>query len=241
MSKVKIEGNASGTGTLTIAAPNTNSDYSVTLPEVSGGEFVVTDSSGNVGIGTSSPNAVLEVKNSANPNIRVGDGIRHLEVHGGSTTQNPAIGTYYAGDMEFRTDSYERMRIDYLGRVTMPYQPAFCAYGSSYSGTTFLGGNVHTNIGGHYNVTNGRFTAPVSGRYLMSFQYTPADSAANFVNMSINGNTPFHYVLNYSATYDGATNTLVLNLNAGDYVTCERRGSTGYPTYSSSFSGYLIG
>jgi hypothetical protein len=54
MSKVKIEGNASGTGTLTIAAPNTNSDYSVTLPEVTGGEFVVTDSSGNVLVGKTS-------------------------------------------------------------------------------------------------------------------------------------------------------------------------------------------
>jgi hypothetical protein len=32
MSLVQISGNASGTGTLTIAAPNTNSNYTVTLP-----------------------------------------------------------------------------------------------------------------------------------------------------------------------------------------------------------------
>ena len=36
MSKVSIEGNASGTGTLTIAAPNTNSNFTLSLPTNTG-------------------------------------------------------------------------------------------------------------------------------------------------------------------------------------------------------------
>ena len=36
MSNVKIEGNASGTGTLTIQAPNTNTDRTFSLPDVTG-------------------------------------------------------------------------------------------------------------------------------------------------------------------------------------------------------------
>ena len=36
MSLVKVSGNASGTGTLTIAAPNTNSDYTLNLPAATG-------------------------------------------------------------------------------------------------------------------------------------------------------------------------------------------------------------
>jgi hypothetical protein len=36
MSNVKIQSNASGTGTLTIAAPNTNTDRTLTLPDSSG-------------------------------------------------------------------------------------------------------------------------------------------------------------------------------------------------------------
>jgi gamma-glutamyl phosphate reductase len=36
MSLVAISGNASGTGTLTIAAPNTNSNYTLTLPAATG-------------------------------------------------------------------------------------------------------------------------------------------------------------------------------------------------------------
>jgi len=46
MSKVKIEGNASGTGTLTIAAPNTNTDRTLTLPDGAG--ELLTDASDSV-------------------------------------------------------------------------------------------------------------------------------------------------------------------------------------------------
>ena len=64
MSQVKIQGNASGTGTFTIAAPNSNTDRTLTLPDNTGsivlnegsGTFKI-DSAGNVGVGTASPNS----------------------------------------------------------------------------------------------------------------------------------------------------------------------------------------
>ena len=36
MSKIKLTGHASGSGVLTIAAPNTDSDRTITLPDVTG-------------------------------------------------------------------------------------------------------------------------------------------------------------------------------------------------------------
>ena len=73
MSKLAIQGNASGTGTFTIAAPNSNTDRTLTLPDeagtvlTSGGAIDVNASapadslainaSGNVGIGDSNPTA----------------------------------------------------------------------------------------------------------------------------------------------------------------------------------------
>ena len=36
MSQVKLQGNAAGSGSVTIAAPNTNSAYTVTLPTATG-------------------------------------------------------------------------------------------------------------------------------------------------------------------------------------------------------------
>jgi len=44
MSKIKIQGNADGTGTLTIAAPNTNTDRTLTLPDGAG--EILTDATG---------------------------------------------------------------------------------------------------------------------------------------------------------------------------------------------------
>ena len=52
MSKINLTPNASGTGVFTIASPNSNTDCTITLPEVTGGEFVTTDASGNVLVGT---------------------------------------------------------------------------------------------------------------------------------------------------------------------------------------------
>jgi hypothetical protein len=58
-------------------------------------------SAGNVGIGTTSPDTTLEVQNSTDPKIRIGDGVRHFEVHGGSATQNTGIGTDYNSGFNF--------------------------------------------------------------------------------------------------------------------------------------------
>ena len=49
MSKVKIEGNASGTGTFTITSPNSSTDRTITLPDATG-DLVSADASGNVSV-----------------------------------------------------------------------------------------------------------------------------------------------------------------------------------------------
>ena len=78
MAKVKIQGNASGTGVITLVAPNTNTDRTVTLPDeditLGGGvdgivstanaTAITIDSSERVGLGTSTPSAGLEVASS---------------------------------------------------------------------------------------------------------------------------------------------------------------------------------
>lgn len=45
MSKVAITGNASGTGTFTIAAPNSNTDRTLNLPDAAGTVLVSTGTS----------------------------------------------------------------------------------------------------------------------------------------------------------------------------------------------------
>lgn len=50
MSKIALTPNASGTGVVTIASPNTNTDRTITLPD-DNGTFIYANASGNVGIG----------------------------------------------------------------------------------------------------------------------------------------------------------------------------------------------
>ena len=66
MSRIALDANASGTGVFTIASPNSNTDYTINLPEISGGEFVATDASGNVTIGST------DAGNAGTLNLSVG-------------------------------------------------------------------------------------------------------------------------------------------------------------------------
>jgi hypothetical protein len=155
MSKVKIEGNASGTGTFTIAAPNSNTDRTFNLPDeagtvlTSGGaidvdasapaDSIAIDSSGNVGIGTSSPSYSLDVAGDIRTSsgvLRVGatggDTIDIFQVSGGGYLSQP--GSRWLG---FGTNNTERMRIDSSGRVLIGTTSIPSAVSSSNVGIGF--------------------------------------------------------------------------------------------------------
>jgi len=76
MSKVKIQGNSSGTGVLTIEAPNTNDDSTITLPDGTG-TLLTTDGDGSslTGVGvdgiSSSANATA-ITIDSNENVGIG-------------------------------------------------------------------------------------------------------------------------------------------------------------------------
>jgi hypothetical protein len=115
---------------------------------------LVMDSSGRVGIGTSSPEYILDVSIPSGPYIsrftnsntatsqynailiqqgQSGSATGYLGT-GGSSTTNPSfrntfvVGTQSANDLVLNTNDTERMRIDSSGRITTPYRPAFFAY-----------------------------------------------------------------------------------------------------------------
>ena len=73
---------------------------------------------GKVGIGTDSATFKLTIEDSTTPRIRIGDGIRHVNLDGGSATQNAAVGTDYAGSFSIYTngDANIRLHIDSAGR-----------------------------------------------------------------------------------------------------------------------------
>ena len=165
--------------------------------------------------------------------------------------QNPFSFLYRAGGST--TDSV-LMTISNQGYVTKPSQPSFTAVGNSGS-TSISGGTVivfsltRYNTGGHYNTSNGRFTAPVSGKYLFSWNIYYYGGYTSGIVLTINGSqyTPSDvvpYVYRSSSDPEGTNGcTIQLDLSAGDYV--ELRGRTGFGAFQiytshSHFSGHLL-
>ena len=230
---------------------------------------VVTQSGGNVGIGTSSP-TTQDV--SAN-NLVVEDGAGN----GGITIKTPsnAYGSLHFSDgtgvdayrgilaynhsdnnMQFHTNATERMRIDASGRVTMPYQPSFWAY---YSGSNPSYNGDHTlnydatifNIGNCYNTANWRFTAPVDGIYLFTVNLNVYNVDAGNLWRAIfykNGTLIKlgSYLISDSTNDQTHDTTIIVNMTAGDYVYVNVSSNDSSYSLSAgsawnSFMGYLLG
>ena len=151
MSKVKIEGNPSGTGTLTIAAPNTNTDRTLTLPD-GAGELVTNSYSGSVTISpTTGENFVI---------TRDSGGVY--------------IGNSHNGNLRLINNDTERMRLDTSGNLLFNsgYGSVATAYGCrawvNFNGTGTL------SIRGSANVSSVSDTG--TGQYDVNFSTSMPDA-----------------------------------------------------------------
>jgi hypothetical protein len=141
-------------------------------------------------------------------------------------------------------------KIDSAGRVTTPYQPAFHAVCTSYpsSSQTIVFNSVNLNQGGHYNNTNGRFTAPVAGVYHFTFSTLVYNmGSASSVYLYINGGNGYNMSSfgtygQFSGSYAGQGAAASVYLNAGDYVTMyfSHAGTNLHGGYTW-WSGHLVG
>ena len=140
------------------------------------------------------------------------------------------------------------MTIDNSGRVTMPSQPSFSAGISSHSGTgEITNWAINTNIGSHFSSSTGRFTAPVAGKYLISFFGMSNSNQTVDVSCKKNGsdtNQLVPYASSTGNTHVHVAGSSVFDLAANDYVSMFSNGATFYGTSSgrhSQFTGFLIG
>jgi hypothetical protein len=142
----------------------------------------------------------------------------------------------------------EVMRIDSSGRATLPYQPSFWVAlnnGTAATGTAVLWNDIKYNIGSGYNASNGRFTAPITGRYFFTTTGINQGNPNNFIELLIllNGTNVMSARGYYpSSTIGGCTVTGIINMSASDYVTIQPAVTPMYGSESRTafFCGHLL-
>ena len=157
--------------------------------------------------------------------------------------------------MKFRTATNHRANLDSNGYFSVYNQPSFSAYQAqsswSVSANAVMAFNAtRHNIGGHYNTSNGKFTAPIAGRYLFTF-YTIMTGNYNsgYVRYYKNGarliGGDTHFTTNswLGSQWHNVSFSNIIDLNANDYI--EVRNGYVAVTYHGNnwqlFCGCLLG
>ena len=175
----------------------------------------------------------------------------YVNIRNAADTDNWLLYHYTDGSLRINRNGAgsDELVVSSEGRITLPYQPSFNAYkddGHVSSGPVIFNG-VHHNQGGHYSTSTGLFTAPVSGRYLISVMLMCNDGVTynnSYYTFRVNGTTiknvyssnggPYHHMFNH---------VQVINLSSGDTVGVNAANFTIYGTsaYYTTFSGHLLG
>ena len=152
----------------------------------------------------------------------------------------------------------QNLQINHDGYVTKPNQPSFAVYRNQQSWTIADGGKMNFNtarhnIGNHYNLSNGRFIAPVTGSYQLNFYSILQGNYTNgYIQLKVNNNRIYggdtHFTIsNNSGSWHNVSYSQVVYLTASQYVEIYSFTGTGsgnvvwHGNNWGCFSGYLIG
>ena len=130
---------------------------------------------------------------------------------------------YSVSDLELQTAGITRIKADRNGRITMPYQPMFSGYRNTSPTTVSSGVVIHniamTDVGSCYNASNGRFTCPVAGKYLVTINGHAENTAPIRHVMRKNAiDWTGEYSSGPAGHYGAAGRTAIITCAAGDYI-----------------------
>jgi hypothetical protein len=240
-----------GTGA-SIASPATN----ILTIGTNNTERIRVGAAGSIGIGTDNPTKFIDITGVHSGINTTGRFVMSPHSSGWDTgVTSGSIHHHYTDGFRLYSGQIGsgilRWNIDNSGRVTMPYQPSFCASKTVTEQTT--GGTIvfnsdsgagRHNVGSHYSTSTGTFTCPVAGRYVFmcSIHSTNGTNKVD-VRLRVNGSdSPGGFALNNVDSYTQATGCAVLNLAANDAVTIYNANGGVWPDAGLTyFSGYLVG
>jgi len=160
------------------------------------------------------------------------------------------MSTLKVGTIQDHANSTTAMTIDSAGRVLQPTKPVFNAFrptGADIgSGNTYVFNDTSVNIGGGFNTSTGKFTAPIAGTYFFSTTcLTSSNAAANDLQIRVDGTNIAQARVDVgSAAHNSISITVIATLTANQVVDVYVAGGGGMYGSSgrfSTFCGYLIG
>ena len=140
----------------------------------------------------------------------------------------------------FTTNNYAggpnlNMIVDPAGRVTSPNQPYARVSknnGNITGASVIVFNTVNDDTTGMYNSSTGRFTAPVTGRYLCTHGMFSVSGQPAWVKWRVNGTVITTTYSNITSGYTSVAGCMVLRMNASDYA--DIYVETGYQVYGNS-------
>jgi hypothetical protein len=194
MSKVAITGNASGTGTLTIAAPNTNTDRTLTLPDEAG-TIVTTASAANP---LTSGTAVAATSGTAIDFTGIPSWVKRITVMlSGVSTNGTSIVQVQLGDSGgIETTGYSGVTVRPGGSnvYTSAYSSGILTQTGMVAASTYIGKIVFTNLSGNSWVVSGmtaNATAPTNDSCFMCGAKTLSGTLDRVRITTVNGTNTF--------------------------------------------------
>ena len=213
---------------------------------------------------TSSNSSRLRFFGGSNETVSNGGALTlHGVSHSAGNYTDLSAGT--GGYIQFRSGTNIRMNISSQGYVTKPNHPAFAARLGSQIDLTTAGGTdcvfgiQEFDNSNSYDTSNGRFTAPIAGKYYFGVQIYAGFNGAGVrvlhAHFRVNGTSVaqtdmFGGASNHGGSFyhPNAVGVMMRELNANDYVTWNiggfsQNGSGSAVLYASTgcrFFGHLV-
>ena len=213
---ISVDSTKIETGNTKVETIDTGSDGHVKVT-TEGTERLRITTDGKLGIGTANPARALQINfgTEGNTNSRL------LRLASADHTERYDFSLENTNSLTIQngSDDTSIIQLHNSGYVTKPNTPMFQARNGG--GTVSIGqgvipfGTVMNNVGGHYNNSNHRFTAPVAGVYYFYVGWYVVSHSNHRVALQINGS---EFTQPYISGYNTGQSSGVVNQSSSQFV-----------------------